>query len=319
MRLSNDKISSWKKFFELVDLTEELEAAKKAWAKSDNWFPILDLDDTPKAERIYPKDELPLEFMYGDISMCLVETPEARRIFKNYVFIEYNTATPYSTKKSKEVILGELTRLQGRYGDAAIPLFYTTFKSPNYFDFPSEVRRDFRSAKSFKAEDYGNLDFMTALAELEEDKIISIPFYDLVHADNDKLVFRVVVQPLVSLAKRTKPENKPKEISLFTSEAKIISSAGDLVAYSDGTIRFEGADVRMRNQLKDLCRLFMSQPGRLFTIDDIKENLIPAKKRSSTPNITIAKYVSELRNILFDLTKKNHISNQKEEGWVFTP
>ena len=94
-------------------------------------------------------------------------------------------------------------------------------------------------------------------------------------------------------------------------------TAGDLVAYSDGTIRYKDIILDLRNQLKDLCRLFMRNPKRLLTIDDIREEIINADKREATPNSTIAKYVSELRNSLQIHFKKDVIFNQKEEGWYF--
>ena len=38
---------------------------------------------------------------------------------------------------------------------------------------------------------------------------------------------------------------------------------GDLATYSDGTIRFKGSVIPMRDQLNDLCRMFMSRPNQL--------------------------------------------------------
>lgn len=94
---------------------------------------------------------------------------------------------------------------------------------------------------------------------------------------------------------------------------------GKLSAYNDGTIRYEKNILEMRNQLKDLCRLFMQYPNRLLTIDDIKDEIIKADRRTLTSFATIAKYVSELHNLLKIHFKKEVIFNQKEEGWYFKP
>lgn len=94
---------------------------------------------------------------------------------------------------------------------------------------------------------------------------------------------------------------------------------GKLVAYSDGTIRYEKDIIKLRNQLKDLCRQFMKKPDRLITIDDIKDNIIAANKRNTMAYSTIAKYVSELHNSLKIYFDKDIIFNQKEEGWYFKP
>ena len=65
--------------------------------------------------------------------------------------------------------------------------------------------------------------------------------------------------------------------------------------------------------------MFMRNPKRLLTREDIKENIIAADKRKSVPKITISKYVSELRNSLKVHFKKDVIYSQKDEGWYFDP
>jgi len=106
---------------------------------------------------------------------------------------------------------------------------------------------------------------------------------------------------------------------LLTKELKPQITAGKLAAYSDGTIRYGKNILEMRNQLKDLCRLFMRHPNRLLTIDDIKDEIVKADRRTLTSFATIAKYVSELHNLLKIHFGKDVIFNQKGEGWYFKP
>ena len=108
-----------------------------------------------------------------------------------------------------------------------------------------------------------------------------------------------------------------KDNLLLTKNLKADITIGKLSTYNDGTIRYGKNIIEMRNQLKDLCRFFMRNPNRLLTIDDIKEEIVRADRRTLTSFATIAKYVSELHNSLKIHFKKDVIFNQREEGWYF--
>lgn len=110
-----------------------------------------------------------------------------------------------------------------------------------------------------------------------------------------------------------------KDNLLLTKDLKADITIGKLSTYNDGTIRYGKNILEIRNQLKDLCRLFMRNPNRLLTIDDIKDEIIKADKRTLISFATIAKYVSELHNLLKIHFGKDVIFNQKEEGWYFKP
>lgn len=92
-----------------------------------------------------------------------------------------------------------------------------------------------------------------------------------------------------------------------------------LAVYSDGSIRYKSEVVPVRTQLKTLCWLFMRHPNRLLTPEDIRDEIVRADRRKSVPRITIAKYVSELHNLLKLHFKKEVIFNQQQEGWYFKP
>ncbi len=96
-------------------------------------------------------------------------------------------------------------------------------------------------------------------------------------------------------------------------------SIGKLTSHTDGSIRYDGNFIRMPNQQKDLCRLFMNKPEKLVTIDRIRDELIRADRRKETTFATISKYVSKLRNVLKNYYKTNVLINQQEEGWYFRP
>ncbi|MBI3589491.1 MAG: hypothetical protein HY093_03735 [Candidatus Liptonbacteria bacterium] len=117
----------------------------------------------------------------------------------------------------------------------------------------------------------------------------------------------------------TAPTRRHKKDLLYVQDLKPEIEIKGLAGYSDGTIRYQGEMIEMRSQIKDLCRLFMDHPNRMLTRDDIQDAIINADRRKSTPRITIAKYVSELHNLLKLHFKKDVIFNQKQEGWYFKP
>jgi DNA-binding response OmpR family regulator len=92
-----------------------------------------------------------------------------------------------------------------------------------------------------------------------------------------------------------------------------------LGAYSDGTIRYKGEVIPMRTQLKTLCWFFIRHPNRLLTPEDMRDEIVHADRRKSTPRVTVAKYVSELHGLLKLHFKKDVIFNQQQEGWYFKP
>lgn len=92
-----------------------------------------------------------------------------------------------------------------------------------------------------------------------------------------------------------------------------------LATFSDGTIRYRGSVIPMRDQLNDLCRIFVSRPNQLVLYDDIKEEIIRATRRETITFSTIAKYVSELHSLLKTYFGKDVLFNHKKEGWRFVP
>ena len=107
--------------------------------------------------------------------------------------------------------------------------------------------------------------------------------------------------------------------NLFTQEIRPEIKIGGLATYSDGTIRFKGSVIPMRDQLNDLCRMFMSRPNQLVLYDEIRDEIIRAERRERTRFSTIAKYVSELHGLLKPYFGKDVIFNHKKEGWRFVP
>lgn len=128
------------------------------------------------------------------------------------------------------------------------------------------------------------------------------------------------IREIINGTRNIKNEEEKNKISENADEnLKPEIIIGKLVAYNDGSIRYGKDIIKMRNQIKDLCRLFIKNPNRLITIDDIKDDIIAANKRNAIAYSTIAKYVSELRNSLKIHFNNDVIFNQKEEGWYFKP
>ncbi len=94
---------------------------------------------------------------------------------------------------------------------------------------------------------------------------------------------------------------------------------GKLIIHYDNSLYFGGKTIKMRNQMVNLCRLFMEKPMRLITREDVKERIVDSEKWPTTSNETIAKYVSELHKILKIHFQKQVIFNVEGEGWRFEP
>lgn len=137
--------------------------------------------------------------------------------------------------------------------------------------------------------------------------------------DKQGKVFPIEIINPIHITREVHSRTSKPLVQRKAADLKVELSAGSLEAFDDGSIRYKGMPIEMRNQLKDLCRLFMGKPNRLVTIDRITEELIRADKRKTTSHTTISKYVSELRAILMNHFKKEVFINQKEEGWFFRP
>ncbi len=107
--------------------------------------------------------------------------------------------------------------------------------------------------------------------------------------------------------------------NLIVQQLKPEIEVNDLATYSDGTIRYKGTVIPMRDQLNDLCRMFMSRPNQLILCDEIRDEIIRSERRPMTRFSTIAKYVSELHSLLKECFGKDVIFNHKKEGWRFVP
>lgn len=114
-------------------------------------------------------------------------------------------------------------------------------------------------------------------------------------------------------------QSAPIPVQKNESSIKAEITIGKLIAYSDGTIRYDGKILDLRPQVKDLCRLFMERHNQLVNADDIKEKIIKASKRKATSFDTISKYVSELHTELQIHFGKAVITNQPKDGWIFNP
>ncbi|MEI7890820.1 MAG: hypothetical protein WCI36_02525 [bacterium] len=166
-----------------------------------------------------------------------------------------------------------------------------------------------------------------AISARQEDNDILVKIIEeIVHplmSDEDMKKIRKTVakeyQPIFEQTQKTLTKKFKKPTELFVKDAKIENKIGALAYFSDGTIRFDQEVIKMRSQIKELCRLFIDNHDRLVTIDDIKEKIITAKKRKGMKTSSIAKYMYELDTILTKYYKKTAFTNQPTEGWTFKP
>jgi hypothetical protein len=107
-------------------------------------------------------------------------------------------------------------------------------------------------------------------------------------------------------------QNELPENQVYSGSLRPANSVGKLEEYSDGSIRVVGKEIKIRNELKDICRLFIKNAGKTVLSDDIKKVL----GRQSLSHKTIGKYVSELRIILQPYFEEKLFRAQYREGWI---
>lgn len=159
-----------------------------------------------------------------------------------------------------------------------------------------------------------------AICKIDETKITQPEAPRISEQKVQDLIHKIAITEMPPLViQKTKTPNNTAPKPILTKGLKAEITVGKLISYSDGTLGYDARPLEMRNQLKDLCRLFMSRHNALTTIDQIRDEIIPANKRKFTSFKTISKYVSELHTILQNYYKQPVIINQKEEGWYFRP
>jgi hypothetical protein len=142
---------------------------------------------------------------------------------------------------------------------------------------------------------------------------------------NEQIKFEELKKLLIQFLKRFPAVKNKKQVAEKMADNLILKNLkpeieiGYLATYSDGTIGFKGSVIPIRDQLNDLCRMFMSRPNQLVLCDEIRDEIVRAERRERTRFSTIAKYVSELHGLLKPCFGKDVILNHKKEGWRFVP
>lgn len=126
-----------------------------------------------------------------------------------------------------------------------------------------------------------------------------------------------IVKPLeINLTKEIMLKNKKtKEPNDYQKTKKIEKEFNGLSYWTDGSITFKDEDIILRAQLRDLLRLFISNPNKIMTFDDIKDTIIKSENRGKTKNSNISKYVNELERELKKYTNNIIIKNENETGY----
>jgi len=262
-----------------------------------------------------------------------LETPSyLRGISRNY----------YAYKKQKEILLNHIASLYNQFENEILVIKFNEIEDPNINVLRTMLALEKEGLFAIKElsndkQEWTDKDNVFIKAKLAKSKILALkklatnskrkaedkPDGELLNNKQAKspIPIAIIEMPELKIKKESRIKQRPprKDNLLLTKELKADIVIGKLSAYNDGTIRYGKNILEMRNQLKDLCRLFMRNQNRLLTIDDIKDEIIKADRRTLTSFATIAKYVSELHNLLKIHFGEDVIFNQKEEGWYFKP
>lgn len=119
----------------------------------------------------------------------------------------------------------------------------------------------------------------------------------------------------INKSKNILKKYNPIKPTFFTEDKEVQHSYEKLSSWTDGTITYNNSPLDARNQIKDLCMLFLERPETLITYDDIKDNIFGTKKALLNEDDTILKYVSLLRKELKKHTETLEIKNTARVGY----
>jgi len=248
----------------------------------------------------------------------------------------------YAYRKQKEILLNYIANLYNQFENEILTIKFNEIENPNINVLRTMLaleKEGFFAIEELNndKQEWTDKDNVFIKANLAKSKISALKKLatngkqktqdktDEKSLNNEQakspIPIAIVEMPELKIRRESQMKQRPprKDNLLLTKDLKADITICKLSAYNDGTIRYGENILEMRNQLKDLCRLFMRNPNRLLTIDDIKDEIIRADRRTLTSFATIAKYVSELHNLLKIQFGKDVIFNQKEEGWYFKP
>jgi len=312
--------------------------------EADDGFDIEILDEKRLKKDV---DEEISEFIANKVNPEKIEAvkefyPDTKH-FETPSYLRGVSRNYYAYKKQKEILLNYIANLYNQFENEILAIKFNEIENPNInvlrtmlalekegFFIIKELSNDkqewtdkdnvFIKAKLAKSKISALKKLATNDEQKIKDKSDEKPFNN--EQAKSPIPIAIVEMPELKIRKESQIKQQllpRKDNLLLTKDLKADITIGKLSAYNDGTIRYGKNILEMRNQLKDLCRLFMRNPNRLLTIDDIKDEIVKADRRTLTSFATIAKYVSELHNLLKIHFGKDVIFNQKEEGWYFKP
>jgi hypothetical protein len=187
MKLSYNKKSEWEYFIKRLGISNIYE--KFVEKEKQNFLSVI-FNDSEREATKYVEENPPIEKVLPTINEVLTEEPENIKLI-NWLFLEYSFIN-YSIDRSKEIILNSIADLSKDYG-SNIPLVYTTLKLPASRYYNVEVWRELCNPGAFRKKDYGNLDFINAILELRNDKIISTHFFNIISVSQEQITFKLII------------------------------------------------------------------------------------------------------------------------------
>ena len=224
----------------------------------------------------------------------------------------------YDWDKSQRLIIEALERSSSRFKetrDGLIPLIYTTLADPSADDLDKDVWKALKSLESFHQADYGHIDIDCALSLLADKWIVKVQHFNLLSANQKSLTGEFYIKYDRSKGRRFLGVKKSGKQS---QQPEIEYEFSGLATYDDGLIRFNGQEVDLRFQVREICRYFLSRPKELVTFDDLAEVLGEEGPMTDKLMGRISRYVSELRRELKPLNTKIVLKNYRSSGWIMS-
>jgi hypothetical protein len=172
------------------------------------------------------------------------------------IFDKYNSAS-YSLKSSKEIIICSLNKLSKKYDKELLPLVYTSQMIPTAYNYPLDIWREIKGIGSFKKDDFGHIDLVRAVLDLEKENIVKIKSFSILNTYKECLVIKVILE-----YKKSKTTKKPRKEKISS-----VKFEGGILYFKNEKIDFQGK----QNQ-KDLLVALFKRPEEKWFYADIADD-----------------------------------------------
>lgn len=285
-------ILNWKKLLETIGLEEEYAEAIKKHGTAYERDPTFAIH--------------PMATLRDDIAWAMGEVYEDKNWSAFWWVLQDHNSTSYSKEKSKELVLNAIKELSKSYD--LIPLVYTTLPLPSYVNFSSDVWRELFGTNSFKREDYGHIDIVSAIRQLVKEEIVQVIFFRIFDIRDDALTFKIELDLRrdKGVTKETLETQYPEKTEAFPQRGGF-RSVGQFILY-------DSQRLDLQPQQRRIMEHFLNNPNICVPYGTL-QNLAVSNKRVTIENLQ--RIINKVREEVKAKTGKDLFKVITNTGYIF--